>query len=240
MKRAILVGTVSFFVGLFIFFPYASLYSLQTENIIKRYNLPVKYTVDRAGLFRVVYGKLRIKIPDYPLELKEISLELTPLKYIFNGRFCLIRSHGMTIEISKKKQRYHVLLSLKDFKNPSFGKARINAEGLIEIGDKGPENGNLEIHIKNILLPSKGKKIQFDEIKGKGHLKKGRLFIENLTIKGPTVLFIKGDVIPNYKNFERSILNLNVRYEFDGKVREQKIKGTFRELLMLINVASTL
>ncbi len=226
---------IAFLAGLFFFFPYKSLYSKEFRSFIKENNLPITFEVSKASIKKADFSKIVIMIDGRPLVLNDVKFKFTPVDYLLNKNAGVFSTTGVEVEYIKREQSYHLGFNIKDFRNVFFGQAIITSNGNIVTSKNNLKDGNIYLFVKNIELPLGGGKILINEIDGNIKIEKGEIHLNDLTVKGPLDIQLKGTISPNFRSLDMSMINIKIRYKMGENTMEHSIKGTFNELTNIID-----
>ncbi len=235
MKTRIALFFFSFLLGLYLWFPYRTIYSGLIDRMTTEIPLTIYYSIDHASLTGVTLKDLRLKYNGFTIKEDALSIKINPLGFLVSRDLFALKKKGLFLKIGYRKPLYYVQAVINQYKDPNLDGTTLSGSFALVVDRKTGllKSGVVDITAEDLKINASSLRMGFKKIILKGSIKEGIFEIKRLTAYGDINAQITGRLVQDVNNFGNSRLNLEIRYQ----IGKQSLSTTYRARLgQLLNM----
>ncbi len=233
MKSKIALFLFSFLLGLYLWFPYRTVYKGLLDNYSTKLPVVIEYTLADASLTGVVLKEINLKYHGLTIKENNLYLKLNPFALVVSRDLLAIKRKGLFIKIGYNAPDYYVEGVLDRYKDPNLGNTILNGRFSMVIDEKTGflKDGAVDITADNLKIKASSMAMDFKRVIFKCHIRDGVVEIRRLTAHGGIDAQITGRLVQDTKNINNSKLDINIRYQIGGKNFSTRLSMRLGQLL---------
>ncbi len=233
MTGKITAFILSFLLGLYLWFPYRTVYSGVLKRLSSELPLDLQYSVEDASLTSVTLKGLTLKYSGLTLSEDSVTVRIDPFGLLSERDLIALRKKGLFLKIGYRGGLYFIDALFDDYKDPNAKGAVFNGTVSMVV-DRGTgllKDGKVDMEAQGLSINTSGVKMNFKKLILKCSVKDGVIELRRLTTQGEFNAQITGRIVQDVKDIRNSRLDLDIRYQVGKKTLMAELKTRLGSLL---------